>query len=470
MGLTGRSTGRHAVDRAPSVCRRSETDRVVALAGNPNVGKSTVFNGLTGMNQHTGNWPGKTVSIAQGRCSGREHDYVLVDIPGTYSLLAHSAEEEVARNFLCFGDPDAIVVVCDATCLERNLNLVLQTLEISSRVLVCVNLMDEARRKQIHISVKRLSERLGVPVVGISARKKQDLARVVRELDALPANNNPYRVRYPEPIEQAISGLQTVLEARELKRLNPRWLALKLLEQDKTLEAELQRYLGWDILGDAELQDCRRTVCEALAGQGLDGDRIKDAMVSSLVSAAEEFAGETVHCENHGYSGFDRRLDRILTSKHTGYPLMLLLLLLTFFLTITVSNVPSGWLSSLFGFLEEQLTAWFTRLGAPDWLHGLLVTGMFRTLGWVVSVMLPPMAIFFPLFTLLEDCGYLPRIAYNLDRPFRCCNACGKQALTMCVVDIGIRTAMPYSAILHGGFLTSGRYAAWAHPKSGSGF
>lgn len=433
MGLTGHSTGLHAVDRASTVSRAKPTDCVVALAGNPNVGKSTVFNGLTGMNQHTGNWPGKTVSIAQGRCPGKEHDYIMVDIPGTYSLLAHSAEEEVARNFLCFGEPDSVIVVCDATCLERNLNLVLQALEISSRVLVCVNLMDEAKRKKIHVSVKQLSERLGVPVLGISARRRQDLKRLVAALDAMPENSSPYRVRYPEPVEQAIAELEQCLRKRKIRQLRARWLALKLLEEDAALEQELDRFLGVEWIQDSELWDCRARLRRELAEKGYDGDLLKDAAVSALVTAAEEIAQEAVTCETHPYSSLDRRLDRILTSRRTGYPLMLLLLLTVFYLTITASNIPSGWLSALFTLLQNQLTVWFTRVGAPNWLYGLLVLGVFRTLGWVVSVMLPPMAIFFPLFTLLEDSGYLPRIAYNLDRPFRCCNACGKQALTMCM-------------------------------------
>ena len=144
MGLTNSSVGIKAVDSGLVIQKQTPEDQVVALAGNPNVGKSTVFNSLTGMNQHTGNWPGKTVASAQGYCVTKRQSYVMVDIPGTYSLMAHSAEEEVARNFICFGAPDAVVVVCDATCLERNLNLVLQTLEISDRVVVCVNLRDEA--------------------------------------------------------------------------------------------------------------------------------------------------------------------------------------------------------------------------------------------------------------------------------------------------------------------------------------
>ena len=435
MGLTARSTGRRARDhRTPARILPPQGGRVIALAGNPNVGKSTVFNGLTGMKQHTGNWPGKTVAVAQGRLTLGGQEQVLVDLPGTYSLFAHSAEEEVARDFLCFGDPDAVVVVCDATCLERNLNLVLQTLEISPRVLVCVNLMDEARRKAIRISPERLSRRLGVPVVGISARSRADLRRVMQALEALPGKSlSPCQVRYPAPVEQAAARLQAALQAYDLRRLSPRWLALRLLERDAALEDGLRRYLGRDILSDAGLREALAQVLPELEAQGYGPDRLRDAMVSALVGTAEEIAAEAVCRGSCGYSDHDRRLDRILTSRRTGYPLMLLLLLAVFFLTISVSNIPSGWLSALFGFAEEWLTARFAALGAPAWLHGLLVTGMFRTLGWVVSVMLPPMAIFFPLFTLLEDCGYLPRIAYNLDRPFRCCNACGKQALTMCM-------------------------------------
>ena len=435
MGLTGSSTGRRARDhRTPARILPPQGGRVIALAGNPNVGKSTVFNGLTGMKQHTGNWPGKTVAVAQGRLTLGGQEQVLVDLPGTYSLFAHSAEEEVARDFLCFGDPDAVVVVCDATCLERNLNLVLQTLEISPRVLVCVNLMDEARRKAIRISPERLSRRLGVPVVGISARSRADLRRVMQALEALPGESlSPCQVRYPAPVEQAAARLQAALQAYDLRRLSPRWLALRMLERDAALEDGLRRYLGRDILSDAGLREALAQVLPELEAQGYGPDRLRDAMVSALVGTAEEIAAEAVCRGACGYSDHDRRLDRILTSRRTGYPLMLLLLLAVFFLTISVSNIPSGWLSALFGLAEEWLTARFAALGAPAWLHGLLVTGMFRTLGWVVSVMLPPMAIFFPLFTLLEDCGYLPRIAYNLDRPFRCCNACGKQALTMCM-------------------------------------
>lgn len=165
MGLTKQSTGRAALSEVFNLRLGSTDDIVVALAGNPNTGKSTVFNSLTGLKQHTGNWPGKTITNAQGTYSYQNKSYILVDLPGTYSLLASSVEEELARDFICFGNPDATVVVADATCLERNLNLVLQIAEITSRVILCVNLMDEARRKNISLKLDRLSDLLGIPVV-----------------------------------------------------------------------------------------------------------------------------------------------------------------------------------------------------------------------------------------------------------------------------------------------------------------
>ena len=255
MGLTNSSVGLGAVDSGLIIQKRSPDDKVIALAGNPNVGKSTVFNALTGLNQHTGNWPGKTVASAQGYCETEKHSYVMVDIPGAYSLMAHSAEEEVARNFLCFGAPDAIVVVCDATCLERNLNLVLQTLEISSRVVVCVNLMDEAERKSIKLNLPLLSERLGVPVVGTTARSKKSLRRLTDAIDKVcsgDAPSAPFAVRYPDAVEDAIAILQPIVEEKCGGRLSSRWLSLKLLDRDESLIREIESCLGADFLRDTK--------------------------------------------------------------------------------------------------------------------------------------------------------------------------------------------------------------------------
>ncbi|WMI82139.1 ferrous iron transport protein B [Anaerotignum sp. MB30-C6] len=436
MGLTNSSIGIKAVDSGLEIKKQLPGDKVIALAGNPNVGKSTVFNGLTGMNQHTGNWPGKTVTNAQGYCSTKNHSYVLVDIPGTYSLMAHSAEEEVARNFICFGEPDVVVVVCDATCLERNLNLVLQTLEISKNVIVCINLMDEAKRKHIKIDLNAISKRLGVPVVGAVARKKNSLSTLMEVVDKVVDGNikaTPLSIQYPKEIEEAIGVLEPVVKNKVGEMLNSRWLSLKLLDQDESLVREINTYLGYDFLNDEELNEAYAHGKSILDSYKIDSDLLKDKIVSSLVRKAEEVCLGAVTFEKEGYNASDRKIDKILTSKVTGYPIMLALLALVFWLTITGANYPSQMLADGLFWVQDRLTEFFQYMNAPNWLHGILVLGVFRVLAWVVSVMLPPMAIFFPLFTLLEDAGYLPRVAYNLDKSFKRCCACGKQALTMCM-------------------------------------
>lgn len=437
MGLTSSSVGINAVDSAFNIIKQNDNDKVIALAGNPNVGKSTVFNALTGMKQHTGNWPGKTVAGAQGYCSTENHSFVMVDIPGTYSLLAHSAEEEVARNFICFGDPDAVIVVCDATCLERNLNLVLQTMEISSNVIVCVNLMDEAKRKGIKIDLKALSKELGTVVVGTSAQNPKTLDVLLDAMDKaadVPRSpKQPETVRYPQAVEDSAALIEPVVKRKYGGRLNSRWLSLKLIDRDASLIKEINTYLGEDILNDKEIAAAVELAVMNLDVNGIDPRRIKELTVSSLVRTAEHITAKAVHYEKKNYDKTDRTIDKILTSRLTGYPLMLLMLLLIFWITITGANYPSQIISDILFKGQDKLTEFFHWLNAPEWLHGVLVLGIYRVLAWVVSVMLPPMAIFFPLFTLLEDSGYLPRVAYNLDRPFKRCNACGKQSLTMCM-------------------------------------
>ena len=436
MGLTKSSVGIGAVDSGLIIKKQSPNDKIIALAGNPNVGKSTVFNALTGLNQHTGNWPGKTVANAQGYCKSEKHSFVLVDIPGTYSLMAHSAEEEVARNFICFGAPDAVAVVCDATCLERNMNLVLQTLEISSNVIVCINLMDEAKRRKISIDLKKLEERLGVPVIGVTARKKKSLKSLLDTLDIAcdeKRENKPFKVTYSPEIEQAIAIVEPEAKRLSKGKINSRWLSLKLLDGDSSLLCEICGCLGDDFLKNPALFAALNKAKATLEDSGINPQKLKDKTVSAVVAAAEKICDGAVRYEKKQYSGRDRRLDKLLTGKFTAYPFMLLLLGAIFWLTITGANYPSELLSRLFSLIGDKLDAFFVSINAPNWLHGALIDGVYRVLTSVIAVMLPPMAIFFPLFTLLEDSGFLPRIAYNLDRPFKRCNACGKQALTICM-------------------------------------
>lgn len=443
MGLSNKSVGIHAVDSGILIHRRSPEERIIALAGNPNVGKSTIFNGLTGLSQHTGNWPGKTVASAQGFCRTQKHSYILVDIPGTYSLLAHSAEEEVARDFICFGDADAVAVICDATCLERNLNLVLQTLEITSHVILCVNLMDEAARKKIRLDLELLSRLLGIPVVGISARSRESLRKLTDALDIMtdqqerlqddtpPAPHALPLITYDAPIEEAAALLLPVLDAKCSDKINPRWLALKLLDKDPSLLAGLNRYLGFPLLEDREVLTALARAEALLQAKAYQPSALRDHIVASINDAASRICSEAVSCGDPDYQERDRKIDRILTSPRTGYPIMLALLAAIFWITISGANYPSRLLSGLLFRIGDILRSGLEAIHVSSWLQSLLVDGIYRVLSWVVSVMLPPMAIFFPLFTLLEDVGYLPRIAYNLDYPFKKCCACGKQALSM---------------------------------------
>lgn len=331
----------------------------IALAGNPNVGKSTIFNILTGMNQHTGNWAGKTVENASGKYCYQDHEYEIYDLPGTYSLVAHSKEEEVARDFICQNIVDTTVIICNAVSLERSLNLVLQILDITSNVIVAVNLIDEANKKQIHIDIKKLSKLLKVPVITSNALDKKGISAL------------------KETIYQMVS-------------------------QEKTKEETFK----WN-----------------------KNDEIEFA--SSIVKESHRLCKQVITFENKEYLKKERQLDKILTSKKTGIPIMLLLLFGIFWLTIVGSNYPSELLSNFLFNLEKPLHQILEFL--PTKLNDLLVYGLYKTTAWVVSVMLPPMLIFFPLFTILEDIGLLPRIAFNMDTAFSKCHSCGKQALTMCM-------------------------------------
>lgn len=406
-------------------------NKIIALAGNPNVGKSTVFNELTGLKQHTGNWAGKTVENASGKCTYKDIEYTIFDLPGTYSLISHSKEEEVARDFICLEDYDNIIVVCDAVCLERNLNLVLQILEITNHVTVCVNLIDEAKKKKIEIDIKRLENILNVPVIPTSARNKEGLDDLLEKV-ATYKKTNPFQVTYEDDIETAIETVKTLISDKE-KDISSRFFAIKLLCYDSRENSRLNEYLENKFLSNPFIKQCVIELKSYLLEKGISNELLEEKIASKIVNIAEDISKEVVVFHNQKYAEKDRKIDRILTSKKTGIPIMILFLMFIFWLTIVGSNYPSSILFDILFWFEDKIQFALEWLHFPEWTVNLLVFGVYRVLAWVVAVMLPPMAIFFPLFTLLEDLGYLPRIAFNLDKYFKKCNACGKQALSMCM-------------------------------------
>ncbi len=414
------------------------TDYVVTLAGNPNVGKSTIFNNITGMNQHTGNWTGKTVANATGNFEYKGEKYQFVDIPGTYSIMSHSEEEEIARNYICFGNPDVTVIVVDATCLERNLNLLLQISEITDNIILCVNLLDEAKKKGISIDLEKLSNILKIPVVGVIARKKRTLNELLKTIrktcNKKELAKNIYQIKYKEEIELQISKIEKVLKKEyKIEKKMARWISIKIIDGEKSILKEIERNLKIKLLDNKNIIDIREKALKELENEGITKENFKEEIISTIVKDSEDIAKEVCNFKNKDYAKRDRKIDKILTSKKYGIPIMILFLIIIFWITIVGANYPSQFLFSLFGSIQEKLIAFANYINCPEWLSNMLILGVYQTLTWVISVMLPPMAIFFPLFTILEDLGYLPRIAFNMDGFFKkaCCS--GKQMITMCM-------------------------------------
>ncbi|HLN63469.1 MAG TPA: FeoB small GTPase domain-containing protein [Symbiobacteriaceae bacterium] len=242
-----RSAAAHCAPGVSMGIDLQESIPVIALAGNPNTGKTTLFNRLTGMRQHTGNWPGKTVVRAEGDTTIGSKIFRVIDLPGTYTLSAASAEERVAREFICFGRPDVTLVVADATALERNLSLVLQAMEITPKVVLCVNLIDEAHRKGIDVNTAKLQQRLGIPVVATSARTGAGVPELLDAVEAVYSGQiqpTPFQVRYSPGIEEAVEDLLPMIADRVGDRANARWIALKLVEGDRSIAAALQEHFG----------------------------------------------------------------------------------------------------------------------------------------------------------------------------------------------------------------------------------
>jgi ferrous iron transport protein B len=351
--------------------------------------------------------------------------------------MSNSEEEEIARDYICFGNPDCTVIVVDATCLERNLNLVFQTMEITNNVIVCVNLLDEAKKKKIHIDLDKLSDALGVPVVGTTARKKKTLDLLmdtVKQVCTSKIKVKPNKINYNKTIEKGLTKLQNVLLSEfSLSSDLARWIGLKIMDGEETILQSIEENLAIDLLNNEPLQEAKNAIRDDFAKNNITESNFKDLIVTTIMHKSETIVKKVCTFEDDNYSKRDRKIDKILTSKTLGIPIMLLFLGVIFWLTIVGANYPSEILFSVFAWLQEKLFLLADFLHCPDWLSSMLISGVYQTLTWIVAVMLPPMAIFFPLFTILEDLGYLPRIAFNLDGFFKKCCCTGKQMITMCM-------------------------------------
>ncbi len=432
----------------------AEYDYLVALAGCPNVGKSTVFNALTGLRQHTGNWPGKTVARAEGSYRHADATFKLVDLPGTYTLITPQAEEQVAHDSIVYGAADVTVVVIDATQLERNLSFVLQVLEVTDRAVVCLNLVDEAVRHGVKIDTDALSKRLGVPVVATAARFGRGIAKLIDAIESVARDGptrSPYHfTRADRELDQLLSKATADIEAEYPGIPAARWIALRLLDGDGPM-TEAVRQGDLDQLLPEESDDrtgSRSGVIQLQppgTGRAERGKRLLERIgthargstsfygrvVGSLHGRASEIA-TAVSTTTRIPWRLGSTIDRLVTSRWLGFPMMLTMLTIVFWLTISGANVPSAMIASLLlEVVHPALKSLAASVGLPWWLDGLLLDGVYLSTAWVISVMLPPMAIFFPLFTLLEDLGYLARVAFNLDNLFKRVGAHGKQALTL---------------------------------------
>ncbi len=395
------------------------SEKKIVLAGNPNVGKSTIFNKLTGLNQHTGNWPGKTVDYACGSYEYNGEKYLIYDLPGTYSLNAHSSEEEISSEFICFGNYDVVVIVVDAINMERNLNLVLQILEVTNKAVLCINLMDQAKSRKIKIDLEEMAKILKIPVVGTSAGKQRKLTDLLKKIHDVDNFVDRFKIDYDSFIEENIKKIEKNLKIK-------RWMAIRILMGDEFFVENLINNYNLD---EQLVYEQIKNVKISLLDQGINKNSLNDYIVKTINNKSKEIYDECITINRKLNNEY--KFDRIITNKWIGIPFMLGMLAIIFWITIVGSNYPSDYLYNILFKLGDYLKELLIRLNSPSWLVDMLINGVYQVLAWVVSVMLPPMMIFFPLFSLLEESGFLPRIAFNLDKYFRKCYTCGKQALTM---------------------------------------
>lgn len=408
----------------------------VAIAGNPNTGKSSIFNALSGSKQHIGNWPGKTIERAEGVFQDGDLEINIVDLPGTYSLAAQSPEEIVARNYIISDGPDAVVNVVDATSLERNLNLTLQLLELTDRVVVALNFMDEVRSQGCEIDIEALEKALGVPVIPTVATEEEGLPQLKKAMVELAEGRkmtHPASVDYGLTIEGHIKSLEKDLAKLDING-RKRWIALRLLEDDpEVINCFKTGKLSSPILSE----DSKFVQPESVKALVRRADRLREAarpdarieIVRRRFEFAHDLVHQTFHRKHPEEQSLTERADRIITHKIWSWPIMLSIVVMVLWITIQGANIPSDMLATAFSWLAERIREFLEYLKAPWWLIGSLVDGLIFGTGTVIAVMLPPMIIFFTAFSLLEDIGFIPRVAFNTDRLMRAVGLQGKHTM-----------------------------------------
>lgn len=424
MGLTKASSNK---DFMQDIFDTNDKNKeIVCLVGNPNTGKSSIFNELTGFHQHTGNWSGKTVVNAYGEYKHKGEDYGVIDLPGIYSVFSYSQEEEVAREFICFGKYDVLVVVCDMTCIERNISILFQILEMNKKVILCLNLCDEARDKNIIVDINKMEEELKIPIIKTSVKENIGIEELKDKIRDVLDNKYEFKendLKYEEEIEKKVTSICKKLDFLKSTD-NKRWISLRILDSDEDFFSFMKSHL-------TEEENEKLKLLREEYNEG-NFKEVRENIIEKIYEKCKSIRSNYIEQKGDKYLR-DRKIDDIITSKKFGIPIMISLIAVILFITINLSNIPSSILSNMFNYLEGKLSIFLNYLHFPVFIHDMLVYGIFRVTGWVISVMLPPMAIFFPMFTFLEDLGYLPRVAFNMDHIFKRAGCHGKQCLTMCM-------------------------------------
>jgi ferrous iron transport protein B len=384
---------------------RLKADFTIALEGNPNTGKSTIFNALTGLRQHVGNWPGKTVEWRSGLCKCKDATIEVVDLPGTYSLTACSVEETIARDFILDEKPDVVVDIVDASKLEHDLLLALQTLELTDNVVIALNLMDVAEGKGLEIDVDKLSEMLGVPVIPTVANRGigiDELLSAAMAVARAERKTKAVKVDYGREIERYISELQRMTK---IKGYPSRWVSIKLLENDSNVVDEVKARNKEEILQRAA------SIRASKAPQKMEIEVAK-----RVYGFIDQIVEKTVNTTVPVKVGLTEKIDSVVTHRALGLPIALAVLAMIFWVVFTVGEPFGAVLEDIFSWIAAAVKTWMMAINAPEPLISLIIDGEIVGVGTIIIFMLPPVTLMFLMFSILENSGYFARLAYVVDR------------------------------------------------------